>query len=283
MQSLTGLQSRRGGAFFKLLVFLVLLVGVVTAAWIFFMPMILTSTLTKRTGFNVTVERLVMNPFSSSVSVHGLAVDNPHTFPRPEYVQVRSFEARAPLSTLFSDRPEFDFVSIDVGHMTFVRNTDGTVNATLFYDRLFPSEKLEDADKSKTPGKNVQKPGKPDAKTESKASPDKPKMAFLIRRLELKVDAVTVVDRFGRNPYSREFKLGIDQFYINVTDAKQLFTPAMVRSVAPAATTIAALIPGDLGKILAAAAGGAAPRDAVRRSADPMKSIVDTLEESRKP
>lgn len=281
MQFSTGVRSCRGGALFKLLVFLVVLFGVVAAAWIFFLPMLLTSTLSKKTGFDVKVERLTMNPFSSSVDVEGLVVSNPFTFPRPDYVDVRSFQARAPLRTLWSDRPEFDYVRIDVSRMTFVRNTDGTVNATLFYDRLVPPEKTLMSEEKPKPTDKTAKKVEP--KTAPAPVPEKKKMAFLIRRLELKIDTVIADDRYGRTPYTKTFPVGIDQYYVNVTDAKQLFTPAMVRSIAPAATAIAALIPGDLGQVLAVASGGAGSREPVKRPADPMKSIVDTLEESRKP
>jgi hypothetical protein len=84
---------------------------------------------------------------------------------------------------------------------------------------------------------------------------------------------------------SREYNLGIDQIFFNVSDAKQLMTAPMVRAISPAATAIAGLIPGDLGKVLSAAAGstGGAPRDTQKKPVDPVKSLVDTLEESRKP
>jgi hypothetical protein len=280
MDPLNALRTKRGGAVFKLLVFGILSFGVMSVAWIFFMPMILTSTLSKRTGFEVTVERLVMNPFSWSVDLRGLVVANPPTFPRPDYVQVRSFQARAPLATLLGEQAKFDYVRLDISRMAFVRNTDGTLNATLFYDRLFPTEKSLNEQEER--GKTKSKPTKRPDKAGQDAEPSK-KMVFFVRRLELKIDEVVVEDHFGRNPISRTFNVGIDQLYLNVSDAKQLFTPAMVRCVGPAATTIGALIPGDLGKILGAAAGPAVARDPLRKPADPMKTIVDTLEESRKP
>lgn len=243
------------------------------------MPMILTSTLTKRTGFGVKVDRLIMNPFSWSVDMQGLVVTNPHTFPRPDYVQVRSFQARAPMATLLGEQAEFDYVKLDVSRMAFVRSIDGTLNAALFYERLFPSEKpAADDEKGKSP-KPVKKPSPKD----EPAPPPVKKMVFHIQRLELKIDEVLVEDHLGRNPTSRTFNVGIDQMFLNVSDAKQLLTPAMMRCMAPAATTIGALIPGDLGKILSAAAGAPVSRDPLKKPTDPMKSIVDTLEESRKP
>jgi len=282
MDPLNQLRSVRGGAVFKLLVFVVLSLGVLTAAWIFFMPMILTSTLSKRTGFEVKIERLVLNPFSWSVDIRGLVVNNPHTFPRPDYVQVRSFQAKAPLETLLGEQANFDYVRLDISRMAFVRSVDGTLNATLFYDRLFPAEKLPGEDEK---GKSSKSGDKSSKKADSKPEPEpvKKRMAFFIQRLEVKMDEVLVEDHFGRNPTSRTFNLGVDQMFLNVSNAKQLLTPSMVRCMAPAATTIGALIPGDLGRILTETAGPPVPRDPLKRPADPMKTIVDTLEESRKP
>lgn len=284
MQSSTSLSTRRGGAVFKLLVFLAVSFGVLTAAWIFFLPLVLASTLTKRTGFEVKVERLVINPFSSNVDIDGLVVLNPPAFPHSDYVQVRNFQAQAPLSSLFGERPEFDYVRVDVAHMSFVRNADGTLNATLFYDRLFPLEKpLTEKEEKERKSKASAAGGKASPKIVREPALPRPRMAFLIHRLELKIDQVTVADYLGNNPTKRDFTLGVNQTFLEVTDAKQLFTPAMLRAIAPAATTIAALVPGDLGKVLAAAAGGGSPRDPSKKPADVVKSLVDTLEESRKP
>ncbi|HEU5079323.1 MAG TPA: hypothetical protein VFT72_08915 [Opitutaceae bacterium] len=250
----------------------------ITAAWIFFLPMILSSTLTKRTGFEVKVERLSMNPFAASVDLEGLSISNPHTFPRPDYVEVRSFQARAPFKTLFGDRPEFDYVKLDAPHVTFVRNTDGTLNANLFYDRLFPSEK-PDSDEP-TPEKR-----KPTASPKSpRSQPAAPRNTrFLIHHLELRVDKITWDDQYSRNPSTRNFDVHLYQVLEEVTDAKQLLTPAMMRAVAPVATAISGLIPGDLGQVFGAAAGGPMMREANKKAPDVASPEADTLEESRKP
>lgn len=282
MQFMTGPDGRRGGALFKLIVFLGLTLGVLVAAWIFFLPTILASTLTKRTGFPVKVERMVLNPFAANVDIDGLVVSNPHTYPVTDYIKVRNFQARAPIATFLGHKADFEFVRVEVSSVAFVRNTDGTFNATMFYDRLFPSEKPPVEEEK---GKRPTNPPKPSAKQPDPTPAPAPKKLgpFFIQRLELKVDHVLVADYFGRNPTSREYNLKVDQIYFNVSDAKQLLTPATVKSIAPAATAIGALVPGDLGKILGAAAGNLNLRDTPKKTTDAVKSLVDTLEESRKP
>jgi hypothetical protein len=277
MLSSSGFSSCRGGAFLKLVLFLFIFCGVITAAWIFFLPMVLSSTLTKRTGFEVKVERLALNPFAASVSIEGLSISNPHTYPRPDYVDVRTFEARAPFRTLFSDRPEFDYVKLDAPRVTFVRNTDGTLNANLFYDRLFPSAKPA-ADEGEKGRRKSPAPARP----QPDPAPQR-KMRFLIHHLELRVDKITWDDQYSRNPSTRDFDVHLYQVLEEVTDAKQLLTPAMLRAVAPVATAISGLIPGDLGNVFGAAAGGSLMRDANKKAPESVSAIADTLEESRKP
>jgi hypothetical protein len=280
--------SRAGGSIVRLLVFLVVLGAVVTTAWIFFIPMLLTSTLSKRTGFDVTVKSLVLNPFKAEVDVHGLLVKNPHTFPRTEYLDIPTFHARAPLKTLWAANPVIDFVRVEIQQITFVRNSDGTLNATLFYDRLFPA--LKEQKPTPTP-RPVTKPGERPAPTKppeptkpprERPAPDKPE--FLIRRLELKLHRVVTDDRYSRTPTNKEFNLAIDQTFSDVTDPAQLFTPAVIRALSPVATAITGLIPGSLGDVLNRAVDTPpAGKDAKKKAPDPLKTISDTLEESRKP
>jgi len=271
----------RGGAISKLLIFLVIFAAVITACWIFFLPMILTSTLSKRTGFDVKVEKLTFNPFVSEVNVQGLVVSNPSSFPRPEYLRVENFQARAPFKTLFSDRPEFDYVLVDITHITFIRNTDGTLNAGLFYDRLFPPDRLPEFDEN---GKKIKRPSPaPTPAVKPLAAPIARPMPFLIHRLELKVSQLSWNDESVKPPIRKSFRVGIDQTFQDVTDAKQLFTAPVMRTIAPAATAIGGLIPGELGQVFGAAAGTPASRDAAGKTGDNLKTMVDTLEESKKP
>jgi hypothetical protein len=277
--------SRRGGAFFKLLLFLVIFAGVITAAWIFFMPMLLTSTLSKRTGFDVKVQSLTFNPFAANVSVSGLVINNPHTFPRKDYLDIRSFRVKAPLKTFFEKNPELDIVELDIEQITFVRNSDGTLNTALFYDRLFPTPKAPTPEEPAAKGQKGTAGKAPAPKPETPEAPQPKRPDFLIRRLDLRIDKVTTEDHLGKNPNVKDFRLGIDQVYMNVTDPKQLLRPSVMKALSPVATAITGLIPGSLGAVFNSAvdASAGSAKDSKKKSADPMKTISDTLEESRKP
>jgi len=126
--------GKHGFTLVKLLVFLIIFGAVLTVAWVYFLPTILTSALQKRTGFGVTVTELRFNPFNAKVDLSGLIITNPEGFPRQDFIEVRSFNANAKLKTLFSDRPVFDYAWVEVACVTFVRDAHGVINARVFLE-----------------------------------------------------------------------------------------------------------------------------------------------------
>jgi len=311
--------GNRGGALMKLLMFLIIFGGVLTAAWVYFLPTILTSALQKRTGFGVKVTELSFNPFTAKVDLTGFVINNPESFPRREFIAVRSFNANAKLASLFSDRPEFDYAWIEVDYVAFVRDADGLLNTQLFHERMNPeaaaAEKAERAAKSKaqkkdsfTPDEKVTKGGpaekfkaekKPavnDAKTKddpaakengtkAKEKPVAQPMKFLIRRLQVSLDKVIVADYAGGTPNVREFNRKVYYTYNDVTDPKQLLEPFALKSLESVGAAIRGLIPGDIGKAVGAVtnADQDQPRKPDGSVEDPLKSVVEKLEETPKP
>ena len=312
--------GNRGGALMKLLLFLVIFGGVLTAAWIYFLPAILTSTLQKRTGFGVKVTELRFNPFTAKVDLTGFVITNPDSFQRRDFIEVRSFNANARMKTLFSDRPEFDYAWIEVAQVAFVRNSDGVLNTELFGDRLNPQpsavedEKHEAGKSSKpaqvtldakaTTGKPVdrtkieKKPAAKDAKAalgkdavavNDKTVPEKPAeqpMRFLIHRLNVSLDKVIVADYATETPTVREFNRKIVYSFNEVSDPKQLLAPFALKSLEPVGAAIKGLIPGDIGKAFGAVTKTTEEEPVKKPDApavDPLKTVVEKLEESQKP
>ena len=284
MHTPSGLRRRHGGALLKLVVFLIIFGAVVVAAWIFFMPLLLTSTLKKRTGFDVVVRKLVLNPFSAEVTVDGMVVDNPSTFPRRDYLRIRAFHAKAPLRTLWSDAPDIEYVRLDIEQIAYVRNREGTLNASLFNDRLFPVPVAPTPEPTPPPKYGeLRKPTPTPPPLPDRPSPKQSN--FRIQRLELKVDRVVTDDYASKEPVHREFDLAINQTFFNVTDAKQILNSRFVRALSPAATAITGLIPGSLGDVLNATVEAPPVKDPKKKTPAPdvLKSISDTLEETKKP
>ncbi len=316
-EGLTG-AGNRGGALMKLLMFLLIFGGVLTVAWVHFLPTILSSALQKRTGFGVKVTELRFNPFTAKVDLKGFLINNPESFPRREFISVRSFNANAKMASLFSDRPEFDYAWIEVEYVAFVRDADGLLNTQLFHERMNPeaaaAEKAERAEKMKAAKTATFKPdakvgtGGPavksaadkklvakDAKStvavnepEAKGavSPAPEPMKFLIRRLQVTLDKVIVADYVGGTPSVREFDRKVYYTYNDVTDPKQLLAPFALKSLEMVGTAIRGLIPGEIGKAFGAVTNGIDDDQSKKKAGpaeDPLKSVVEKLEETPKP
>jgi len=317
-----GMAGNRGGAFMKLVLFLVIFGGVLTAAWIYFLPAILTSTLQKRTGFNVKVTELRFNPFTAKVDLTGFVITNPESFPRPDFIEVTSFNANARMSTLFSERPEFDYAWIEIAYVAFVRNADGVLNTKLFSDRLSPPaaateeekadllKKLKPApvalDAKATTGGPVnlsklkKEPVAKDAKTApgkeiaavkdavAKEKPDEPPAKFLIRRLNVRLEKVIIADYTTPTPTVKEFDRKFYYTYNDVSDPKQLLAPFVLKPLESVGEAIRGLIPGEIGKAFGAVTKTAEEEPVAKKkpnvpAEDPLKTVVEKLEETPKP
>ncbi|MFT3784024.1 MAG: hypothetical protein QM790_18585 [Nibricoccus sp.] len=308
-------KNTQGGTLMKLLVFLVVFGCVVVAGWIYFLPVVLTSSLQKHTGFGVKVAQLGFNPFTARVDLAGLVLTNPESYPRKDFIEVTSFQANAKAASLFGSRPEFDYARVEVAYVAIVRDADGVVNMQLFNDRLNPPAKgpeekkklaveLEPARDPSVSQGGLAKPAvdkKPDPKEPKKvtepagkgkkgdaakdAKPAQKPMQFLIHRLELRLEKVIVADYTGPLPTVKEYNCKLFYAFNEVTDPKQLMAPFALKSLQTVGAAIRGLIPGDIGKAVGAATENAdpmlKPKDTPEQ--DPLKTVVEKLEETQKP
>ncbi len=251
----------RGGVFFKLLVFLVVVFAFAALAWMLFLPMILTNQLRKRSGFDATIQRLAVNPVSGTIELRGFVLTNPPTFPEPDFIELREFSANAQIASLFSDRLIFDRMVVNVANVMLVKRADGTTNAEALDANLTVRDSKVLMPKTK------------------------PARRVLIHQLDLRIDRLVVADYTLRRPSRREFTLNLKQTYADVTELDQLFAPAVLKTLAPVATAIGGLIPGDVGKAFGEAGKSGADllQEAKRKTETRVKGFFDALEESKKP
>ncbi len=262
-------QRCHGGALLKLVVFLVVFTTIVVAAWIYFLPAILASTLEKRTGFAVKVEKLSINPFRNRVHLSGLVITNPESFPRSDFVDVRSFRAQAQLDTFFTNRLVIDDGEIDVARVALIRNREGTINAGLFSDRLLKPRTAKRTDK--------EQPAPAEERVAEKS--------FLIKRLVVRFETMIVEDHSGTRPVVREYALNFTHTYENVINPDQFAVGPFMKSFAAVGSAITGLIPGDVSRTLAEAtrSGHELYRDATKKTGDPFRAFMQMLEETAKP
>jgi uncharacterized protein involved in outer membrane biogenesis len=204
--------GRRGGVLAKLLAVLVVFLAVATLGWMLLLPAIVTKVLQTRTQFGVTVQSLTANPFTGTVHLRGLTIENPPAFPTPDFVQVREFRATAGMLSLFGSRPVIDEAVVDVALVTLVKNQAGVHNAALLQERLAGGGG-----------------GQSGAGGLSAAGPAPNPREFLIRRLELRFDKLRLVDASRGQPVTQEYDLGIRQTYVNVTTPVQIAVPILTK------------------------------------------------------
>ena len=255
----------RGGELFKLLVFLAVAFAAVALAWMVFLPAVLTSQLRSRTGFDATIQSLTANPFTGRVHLRGLVVANPPTFPTHEFMEVREFQSDLQVWSLLSGRTEFDSIVLNVATVTLVIRQDGQTNAGAFQHNLTaPAE------------------GRPQP-------PPAAEHHFLIRHLSLRLDRLVIVDHSGAMAVTHEYPLNVNQSYTEVTNVKQLLSPAGLQSLAPVGLALKGLLPGELGGAITDAAREAAKsgkgifKNIGHKAGEKVKGFFDALEESRKP
>ncbi len=255
----------RGGIMFKLLLLLVLFGAVASLAWMLLLPGFVTSRLRQRTGFDASVASLMVNPFTGRVVARGFVLNNPPTFPRAEFLQVRSFEADAEVLTLLTAKPVFTRVTLDVALVALVKRADGRTNANVFQSYL-----LEDA---------------PAAGPVRRTKPGEERQPFLIRQLEVRFDRFLTADYTRRDPVVREYPLGLNRTFSNVTDSRQLLLPGSLDQLFALTGAVGTLLPEDLAQALDSAmrSGTDVVRELTRRNPTILPGFTDALEESKKP
>src|SRR5438270_726446 len=129
-------RARRGGIYFRLVIFLAAIFAAAALTWMVGLPLWVTSEIRARTGFEAQVASLSCNPFTGRLTIRGLVVANPAGFPTRDFLQLREFHAEGDLSSLLSDRIALDELVLDVRRLDLVRRADGRSNAELFEQNL---------------------------------------------------------------------------------------------------------------------------------------------------
>lgn len=274
-------KPNRGGCLVRLFVLSIVLGAALALGWMMFLPAIVTTQIRARTGFDVKVASLACNAFTGRLTVRGLVLSNPGSFPMGDFVELREFALEADVGSLVSERLVLDELRLDVRKVTLVRRADGRSNAEVFQQNLFGASQA-------TPAAT----GEPTAGAPPRpVAPAGPERKFLIRRLTLRFEQLVLADHSEAKPAVQEYKLGLDQRYENVTDTRQLLVPEVLRRLAAEnlGPALSRLVPGDFGRALgdkardAGARGSEILKDAGAQASELLKGLREKLEESRKP
>lgn len=270
----------RGHMLFKLLGFVLVLAATLTLLWILLLPSLVTGMIKKRTGFDATVSSLYANPFTTSVNIRGLEIDNPDTFPRKDFVVVNQFKTAVQPGSLLGDRIVVKDAVFDVALIAVVKNAEGQTNVKVFETGVV-------GPKPENPGG---KSGEQQKSEEKKPSGEKkPSKQFLIQHLVVKLDKIIVADYSGPSPRIREVPVNINRTFTDVTDLKQISTPLIadlgVAGVGDLAGNVLGLvIPAPILESLGVVTKGTGGilQQTGQKTTDFIKGLFDSLEEKQK-
>jgi hypothetical protein len=242
----------------KLLVLLAVIGATVALLWMLFLPRLVTARVAQQSRFGVAIEAFAANPFTGTVLLRGVTVENPAVFGPRDFIRLQAFEADAQMFTTLRQRVVLDEVRIDLPLLAIVTNTDGTTNLDLFRERM---------------GGGMEPTGRTPARK------------FLIKRLHVRVGELRFINLTARQPRERSMQLDFEHTFENISDWKQLLVPELFRRVAVAGGTFEGLVPEDLGRTVGqwSRSGGGLFREPARRATETMKSLFEKLEDSTKP
>lgn len=256
-------QDRRGGLLLKVMLVLAGIVAVLALCWMLFLPAIVTRVASSKTGFDVSVQRMHINPFTAYANIDGFIIRNPADFPTRDFVELQHINVDVALFSLLSgDRLVVENAAIDVPRITYVKDARGRTNFSVLQENL--SSKERPAEKQPAP---------------------KAQKEFLIKHLNLKVGRVVLADYSGRTPSTREIGLNIDQTYENVTSVTQLAAPLTAKIAGAGLTNVLGTLPGTAGKVLGGGLNIATGliKDSGKGATETFKGLLHKLEEKPKP
>lgn len=215
--------------FKKLLLGLVGLCVVLVAAfaifWIFFLPGFITGQVKSRTGFDMKIQRLVVNPFTMNAEIDGLVITNPAAeFKTGDFVNLQAMHAKLELGSLFKDTLVVESAKLSLPSVTVVRPASGTTNVQLFAQRLIGE--------SSAPARQPDKP----------AEPSKP-LKFLIKKAEIDIGDIVLVTDTQNKPVHIAYKYT----YENVTKPADFITKELAARLLAVGGQFTDLLPAKWG------------------------------------
>jgi hypothetical protein len=261
--------NQRGGAMLRVLLFLGIVGAGLSLAWMLFLPEILATTVKKRTGFDVTITRMTSNPFTGLVRADEIIVRNPAGWPSPSFLQIRELRAELDVLSILSSRAVVKSAFLDIALVTWVSDAHRASNLQVFEER----RKGE-----KPPPKKITAPAKEKPK-EPEAPPE-----FLVENLEVRFERLELADFSAPKPILREVKFDFSKTYKDVSDSKQVLAGGPP-GLSAAGSVLLALFPGPLGQALGSALHEPLPvtKDKTRKRPDPLRGVLEKLEEKPKP
>jgi hypothetical protein len=204
--------SERGGTVFKLIVIMAVLASITVVSWMLFLPTVAKNAVQGQTEFAVKIDRFAANPFTGRFQGGELRLDNPSQFGGDVFAEVSNFEGVVEVSSVTTSELVVKTLTLDIRKLVLVVDPAGKSNLDAFGASFAAVPEVE-MPKYAVAGLPLIGDGP---------------SQVVIRRLELKVGRLEVLDLAGAQPVRVGDDLNYSYTYENVRTVEQLFTPAFL-------------------------------------------------------
>ncbi|OQA57308.1 MAG: hypothetical protein BWY42_00644 [Candidatus Omnitrophica bacterium ADurb.Bin277] len=183
-------------------------------------------------GLPASIQKLDIGLGKSHLDIRGLEVGNPEGFGDSLMVNMPRIYADYHLTNILKGRLHMEKIELDLNQFTVVRGKDGKLNIN----------SIKGLDQGKPA---AEAPGAP--KKEAKTMP------MQLDTVRLKIGKVVYIDMSGNRPVTREFNIGLDETFHNITEPGTMVRLIVLRVMTR--TPLAVLTNFDLGNLQSSVGG----------------------------
>jgi hypothetical protein len=198
-----------GGTVFKLIVVMAVLASATVLAWMLFLPSVAQKAMKGQSEFGTRIDHLSANPFSGRFKGEGLRLDNPVRFGGGRFADVASFAGVVEVGSVTTSELVIETLTLDISKLVLVVDPAGKSNLDAF-GASFAGGPVETLPHYAIAGLPLVGEGP---------------SQVVIRRLELTLGRLEVLDLAGEQPIRVGDDLNYRYTYENVRRVEQLFTP----------------------------------------------------------
>ncbi len=186
-------------------VFLILLLLAIGVGWamLHFLPTLIEDKVEDMTGFRADFDSLELKLFAGEAILEDASLENPESFPSPEFIAFEKVKVDFAPSTLFRDRIVIRELILDIGEFGYIKTAENETNVLRFLESLRGPEESEG----------------------SEASDEPEAREFLIERFSLRLRSLKYGDFSRSNPRVHQIETDISLELEDVTDLKQIAGP----------------------------------------------------------
>jgi hypothetical protein len=258
-------RAEAGGVLFKLIVIMVLLTALVVLGWMLLLPSLARKAVQGGSDFTTQLDRLAANPFTGSFQGGDLYLRNPARFGGDVFADVAEFDGVVQVRSVTRSELVIETLTLDITKLVLVVDAEGKSNLNAFGES-FAAIPAAEIPRYAVAGLPVIGDGP---------------SQVLIRRLELKLGRLEVLDLAGAQPVRVGDDLNYTHTYENVRSVEQLFTPDLLGRLLKSPQLWQALV--SSGAVPGLDRGDNPLHNLMEQGKDLLNSLFRKLEQTGKP